>query len=357
MTLMPLASEVLKRLIPSFSLSMIRVDPSCSPQHHYSEFFDEFSHQQFAIGGQHFTAQTGDPASFGTLLRSKVPYGNLVNPPSAYYEGMIYEHFFKRNGIHHVLDVALRDANGPLGILGIFREEKAPPFTRSDVALIHEIYPLLVHASVAKPVPARFDDVGSAMIVASPQGVILWASEQARRWLEDACASAERAALMERDLLPEACRMLWKRVAEHQSGTPQRGARLSEVPTRTLRVPGGRLRLRAYPLEPQSTERAGAIGVHLTLEMHRSLRVLRVLERAPVGPQLRRLALGLWRGASAASLREELGVSASTLKSYQKELYARLAVNSLDDLVEHLESRSAEVTFDLHRHLPRPAPP
>lgn len=354
MTLMPLASETLKRLVPSFSLSMIRVDESCAPQHHYSEYFDEVSHQTMASGGHHFTAHRDDPASFGTLLRRPIPYGNLVNPPPSYYSGVIYEHFFKRNGIHHVLDVALRDASGPLGILGIFREQHAPAFTRSDVALVHELYPLLVHACVAKPAQGQFDEVHTAMIVASEQGAILFASEQARRWLEDACGSSERAALMERGMLPAACRALWKSLAEHQSGRLRRGARLRRVPTLALPVPGGRLRLRAYPMEPNATEQLGTIGVHLTLEVSRELRVLRVLEAAALSPQLRRVALGLWNGKQPGELCVELGVSANTFKSYRKELYARLAVNSVIELVEHLNARAAEVSFDLRRHFPQP---
>jgi hypothetical protein len=41
MTQMPIVSEVLKRLVPSVSLSMIRVDESCAAGHYNSEFFDD----------------------------------------------------------------------------------------------------------------------------------------------------------------------------------------------------------------------------------------------------------------------------------------------------------------------------
>lgn len=353
LTLMPVASECIKRLIPSFSLSLIRVDHTCAPHHHYSEYFDEFSHQQFALGGHHFTSQGEDPASFGTLLRNPVPYGNLVAPPPSYVKGTIYEHFFKRNGIHHVLDVALRDASGPLAILGIFREEKAPPFSRGEVALVHELYPLLVHACAAKPMPSRFDEADSAMLVVSKSGVILWSSPQARAWLEDASVGAERAALLERRLLPAACRSLVRALEAHQSSVSRRQHRLREAPTLTMRVPGGRIRLRAYALSPQVDGAEDQIGIQLTLEMDRGLRVLRVLQACDVTPQQRRLAFGLWSGKRPTELCTEMGLTASSLKSYQKDLYARLAVSSAAELVARLDGRAAEVSFDLHRHLPR----
>lgn len=354
-SLMPVASECIKRLIPSFSLSMIRVDQRCAPHQHYSEYFDEFSHRLLDASGHEFALQTDDPAAFTNLMRNRVPYGALVGQPPGFLQGAFYERVFKRNGMFHVLDVALRDANGPLGILGIFREQKSPPFSRAEIAIVHELYPLLVHASVAKPVPSRYDETESAMLVASAAGTIVWASQPARQWLEGATARAgERAFLVNRHLLPEACRRLCRALDAHQSGAPQGGA-LREVPSVTLPLPGGRLRLRAYSLAPQLGDHDEArVGVQLTLEMHRGLRMLRALERCPITPQQRRLAVGLWQGKRTQELTAELGLSASSLKTYQKDLYGRLEVSSARDLVSHLERQADAVRFNLHRHLPRP---
>jgi DNA-binding CsgD family transcriptional regulator len=361
MTQMPLTSVHLHRVVPSFSLSMIRVDARCAPQEHYSEHFDEQSHRLFASSGHHFAAPSTDPAAFANLMRQTIPYGTLVETAPSYVEGAIYQHLFKRNGIHHTLDVAVRDATGPLAILGIFREKKARHFTSRDVARIAEIYPFLVHAFAARPLPTSFDEVAGALIVASRAGVIRWASPEARAWLEDASGGPERAMLMDHDVLPRACRQL--------CGMLER-ARLTRakdtthvVPELVLSLAGGRLRLRAYQLVPAvsgASESAVAdgdayVGIQLSLEMHRGLRVFRALEQCALSPQQRRLALALWDGKSPAEILDDLGVTPSTLKSYQRDLYARLGVRSASQLVEHLEAMADSVTFDLHRHRPRPS--
>lgn len=354
-TLMPVASECIKRLVPSFSLSMIRVSEDYIPEHHYSEHFDAFSHDLFASSGHHFSTRSDDPAAFANLLTNKVPYGTLIDSPPGFEDGAIYQHLFARNGIHHVLDVALRDAGGPRGILGIFRERGTRPFTRSDVATMQEIYPHLVHACAAEPLPARFDEIESAMLVAGRDGIIRWASPKARVWLETASVGKDRTSLMDASRLPEACRHLCQVWTANQSAH-HRGSKATEVPEVTLPVPGGRVRLRAYGLSPvlAGDDLGHHVGIQLCLEMHRGLRALRALERSPLTMQQSRIALAHWQGQSMQAIKASLGVSASTLKSYHKEIYRRLDVNSAAELVRLVDGYADSATFDLARHLPRP---
>lgn len=351
LTQMPVTSECLKRLVPAFSLSMIRVDETCAPKEHYSEHFDEFSHRLFASSGHVFSARTDDPAAFRNLLENADPVGTLVETPPSYVAGATYQHLFKRNGIHHCLDVALRDASGPLGILGLFREEDARPFTAAEVAVVRRLYPFLVHALAAPRGAGAFDEHDGAMLVARDDGRVEWASPNARRWLEDATGGPERAALMDSERLPLACRELFRRL---EDGVRPRRGRDEAAPTLTLPVAGGRLRLRAWALG-SLTGPERRIGVQLSLELSRPLRVLRALEGLELPTQLRRVALRLWEGASAAQVASELGVSAASMKSYRKELYVRLEVHGADELRGLLDARARAVTLDLARHQPRPA--
>lgn len=342
MTMMPLLSEAIKRLVPSFSLSMIRVDASCAPQQHYSEHFDTFSHRLFAESGHHFSAAADDPAAFGNLLRQRVPYGNLIRGGDAFERGATYQHLFQRNGIHHVLDLAIRDASGPLGILGIFREKKARPFTLGDVHLGRLIYDDLVHAFRAEPLPADFDELDAAVLLANAQGVIAWATPTARAWLEDATGGPDRAHLMGANVLPEACRSLAERL------------RTGESPTLCLAVPGGRLRLRAYGLSPMSPDSLGNhIAIHLQLEMNHRLKVLRALTSSSLTERQRRIALGHYDGLGVREIQASMGITHATLKSYQKDLYRRLDVTSSAELVSALHAQARAASFDLERHLPR----
>ena len=342
MTQMPVTSEILKRLVPSFSLSMIRVNDKCEPQEHYSEYFDEFSHMLFAEQGHLLSAQTDDPAAFGNLLRGQRTCGNLIHNSEAYLNGATYQHLFKRNGIHHCLDIALRDSNGPLGILGIFREEAATAFSAEDVVIASDFYAALTHAFRAPTSLDDFEETDAALILLDQTGEIEFATPNALVWLEDASAGLERAMLMDKKILPSACREVAKSL------------RMGLEPTRTLPIPGGRLRLRAYGLSPFSKgELKERIAIQIHLEMNARLRVIRALDHSTLSTQLKRLALAHFDGLSSAEICELLNITHHTLKSYQKDLYARLDVNSSIELVEKLKAQSRSLNFDLKRHFPR----
>lgn len=347
---MPVAAAMLRRALPSFSLSMIRVDARCVPQTHYSEFFDDESHRLFGQMGHLAAALEGDPASFSHLLRRPGrPYGSLIDNPPDYLRGTTYQMLFQRNGIHHCLDVAIRDGTRPLGILGIFRERNTPAFTRKDVAVIDALYPHLVHAFAAEAVPADYDEIDSALLIADLDGRIQWASSEARAWLARAGGAADWIDLMDHGVLPRACRELcraWERGRNARSGAQ------APAPTLTLPLPGGRLRLRAYGLS-QASGTPTQVGIQMALEMSRPLRIQRVLESSPLSPQQRRIAFAMTQGATNAQLREMLNLSAETLRSYQKDLYARLDVNGAPALVQRLQDMAQRITLDLGRHAPR----
>lgn len=339
---MPLLSEAIHRAFPSFSLSMIRVDDTCAPREHYSEHFDEFSHQLFATSGHLFASSSDDPASFGRLLRNPRPIGALVRAPPNYLAGATYEHLFRRNGIHHCLDVAVKSAGGPLGILGIFRERSAPGFTTEDVARMATVYDDLVHAFEARALVGDFDEVESAVLVVDRRGTIEWASGSARAWLIEASIAEERGLVVDRSLLPAAVADLARSVRRAEDASP----------TRTLPVAGGRLRLRAYRLQSaaNSLGEETKVAVQLSFEASRLLRIEKALHALGTPPRLREVATWLYRGEDA---RARLGVSKETFKSYRKELYLRLDVDSVDALRVRLDGAASTTRLDLDRQRPR----
>ncbi|MCZ2250010.1 MAG: hypothetical protein LC111_14725 [Bacteroidia bacterium] len=353
MTLMPVVSELLKQLIPCFSLSMIRVDERCAPREHYSEYFDEASHRLFADSGADFATRSSDPAAFGNLLRNRRPVGTLIETSAEYVVGATYQHLFKRNGIHHCLDIAMRDGTGPIGILGLFREERAPKFTRSDAATANELYRYLTHAGAQRSPGTLFDEIDTGLVVADVRGRIAWASDAARCWLEEVAMCSDRARLIEAGLLPAACVSLVRDIIQART-TSSRSADAPRVPTTALPIAGGRLRLRAYALDGYGP--SDYVGIQMALEMDQTLRVIRALERTDLTPQQCRIAFAQWQGRPTREIRELVGISASTLKSYQKDMYSRLAVNSAAELRDTLDAQARAVFFDLLRHRPRRGP-
>jgi hypothetical protein len=342
MVQMPLLSEALHRAFPSFSLSMIRVDESFAPREHYSEYFDEWSHRLFAESGHLFASSGDDPAAFGRLLRNRLPIGSLVHVTPAYVSGGTYQHLFRRNGIHHCLDVAVRNANGPLGILGVFREERAAPFTTGDVARMSQVYDCLVHAFEARQLDGPFDEVESAVLIVDVRGAIEWASESARAWLVEATVGPERSLVLDRALLPSAARELARSVREGGDGRR----------TCVLPVAGGRLRLRAYTLvgASNSAGESSKTAIQLSFEASRLLLIDRSLASLGIPPRLREVALWLYRGEDA---RRRLGVTPETFKSYRKELYTRLSVESVDGLRKRLDNAASTSRLDLDRQKPK----
>lgn len=349
MVVMPVLSEAIHRLFPSFSLSMIRVDERAAPREHYSEHFDEASHRLFAESGHLFAGSPDDPAAFGRLLSARRPIGKLVHNPPEYLAGGTYQHLFRRNGIHHCLDVAVRSATGPLGILGVFREADARPFTEADVARMTTIYGDLVHAFEARALEGDFDELESAVLVVDRGGRIEWASRAARVWLADASVGDERARLLDQAALPEAVLELTRRARRRELDGPL---------TLVLPTVGGRLRLRAYAL---SAGASGAgehdkVAVQLSFEGSRLARVHKHLGELPLAPRLCELALSLYRAREPEAgerARAELGVSRETFKSYRKELYVRLDVTSATELRAALDRGALATRLDLERHLPR----
>lgn len=350
---MPLLAPCLRRLVPSFSLSLMRVDEACVPHAHFSEYFDEHSHQAFAQHAHLLAESKDDPAAFGTLLRNRRAYGTLIDTRPEYVAGTIYQQMFARNGIHHCMDLAIRTPTKPLGILGLFRERGTRSFDAADVAMVGRFYDALVHAYEAPRVPSVLDEVGGAILIADRNGRIEWASPQARRWLEDAIVGPDRARLVERGMLPDVCRRLVANV--HGALSSNRSEKRIFVPQDSLPVPGGKLRLRAYVLEaaPGVDAQAPRVAIQLTLEIRRDLRVIMALSLSPLTPQQRRMAFGLWRGMSPQAIASELAISAGTFKAYRKDMYGRLGVGSAQALVERLNGLALGAELDLESHRPR----
>lgn len=358
MVQMPVLAASIHRLFPSFSLSMVRVDASAAPQEHYSEHFDEASHQLFASRGDQFASSGDDPAAFGRLLKNPVPYGNLIETSASYQAGATYQHLFQGNGVHHCLDVALRSPSGPLGILGIFRERGAPRFDTGDVARVAEIYAHLVHAFEARPLAAEFDEVEGGLVIVDAKHRIVWASREARSWLDGATTGADRVRLMQHGIVPDSCRAL-ARSFQRSFATRSSRTAPTAAPTLTLPIPGGRLRLRAYALRAELAPDASPehVGIQLSLEMHRELRVLSALDAAGLPPQQKRIAFRLFRKQPAAAIAKDLGVGVETLRSYRREIYTRLGVAGAEGLRDVLVRRANSISLDLRTHLPKPRAP
>lgn len=346
----PLLADAIRASVRAFALSFIRVDERCAPTEHYSEYFDEASHRLFATSRDQFATRSADPAAFANLLAAHDPVGRLVDFPPGYTDGAVYQYFFSPNGIHHTLDVALRDDTGPLAILGIFRERKTRAFRGDDVEAMRSVYDHLVHACHAAGTSHGFDETNSAMLVVDRHGKLVFASADARARLAEVVFGSERARVVRDGVVPDACRALVASLSRHRRPVHERD--LDRPPEVALPIPGGRLRLRAYALADGAGAPSGFVGIQLAVEMSRSARRLRVLGDASLSPQLERIAWGLVEGRSNATIATELGIGATTLKSYQRELYRRFDVDSGRALAEVVSVRADALRLDLRRHHP-----
>lgn len=346
LTIMPLLSKQIHQLIPCLSFTFIYVDDDCRPLEYYAEHFNEQSHQLFCQKGAELVTTTNDPASFKLLFALPAVYGNLIHPPTVFYESANYQHFFKPNGIYHVMDMQLTDNGKPIAMGAIFREKLSQSaYTKQEQTLLPLIREYLQHLALApntfnKPCdsmahkPIELTDAteqSSCSIIVNNQGKLLMASAQAIALLKTAVTAGQRHALDKQDmsdLLQTLC------------NTSQKNT--TQLPIMRLATPGGILVLRAYRLENLTAgsdiQQENMIAIHIAKQVPTAYKIWQNLMRFKLTVQEQRVAWLLCQGYDATRVAQQLSIKYSTYRTYVKNLLAQCRVNSTTELVNILKT-------------------
>ena len=372
LTVMPILSEALHKVLPCLSFTFIFTDQQAKPLAYYAENLDESTHKLFSEKGDLLTSAQGDPASFPYLFELPNAYGNMLHPPAQYYKGSIYTNFFAPNGIQHFIDMTISHNDLPLVMIGIFREQSAKKtyqnsgYSKKEIALLPLLYSHLKHLSLStssletrdnlldsvnsKAFGLSLDDNEidnkvmtemlkecehntkvdnmSASITVNANGDILFASEEAIDLLKQGLSVKHRYLLEYQysiqPLVKFVCQSLERKLTPSSTSPP----------VRYLSVPNGMLIIRAYRMNALTSAHGlpEYYSIHIELVQPTRLRVLYQLTKYQLSPKVMSVAWLISIGLSNIEVCARLSIKQTTLRSYLKVLYNRLNVNSHEQL-------------------------
>lgn len=377
LTVMPILSEALHKVLPCLSFTFILTDKRAKPLAYYAENLDESTHALFCEKGDMLTSEQGDPASFPHLFELPKDYGNLLIPPDEYFQGSVYTNFFAPNGIRHFIDMTISHQDRPLVMIGIFREKIGRKtknelgFSRKELSLLPLLYSHIKHLSLSKSsLNARdnlldsvqskafglnFDhdskdevmtgaligceyhtkiDNKSANITVNANGDVLSASDGAIELLTQGLIVKHRYLLNYRHNIQPIIRFLCQsleRKSHHSAHSP---------PVYYLSVPDGILVIRAYQMNALTHAHGMPeyYSIHIELVQPVRLRVLYQLKQYKLPPKAMMVGWLVAIGLNSTQICERMTIQQSTLRSYLKLLYNKVNVNSYEQLRRRLIS-------------------
>ena len=225
------------------------------------------------------------------------------------------------------LSLVLRTPQGAgVGVLKLYRGPRAPRFGVHEVAQLARLEPWLARILQPGELDAQGSVVhDSAMLVATPQGRLLWTSPQAERLM----ALAFGPRWYRRSELPPALQALLRRL-EH---TRQGGAQA--LPQLDLRNASGTFSLRATQMAEAQGE-GRAVGVHITQRVPLVAHLLPALRALGLPQRQHELAYWLARGLPEEQIAARMGISANTATYHRRQIYTRLGVQSRKELQAYL---------------------
>ena len=281
--------------------------------------------------------------SFRDIVLFGEPTGNAKQMWAHGFErSSTYAAVFKPYGYKWMLDGVVRDGQRPYGCFALIRRDTDPDFTPDEEALLAQALPYVAHAmKVEATRPSRFVSSGrSALVVCSDDGQVL-------EWSARAHELAVYALLGDLNLDARVSRVAGSR-ADFADVQPALGAVVGELRARLQQTDGaempalvrrndwGEFVFRAYPLEAARGERGGRIGVLIEQCVPIEAHLLARVNDTDLSNRQKEVALLSARGLPNAQIARQLNLTPQTVKDYFKDIYARLQINSHQELMQRL---------------------
>ncbi|MBH1963386.1 MAG: helix-turn-helix transcriptional regulator [Comamonadaceae bacterium] len=222
------------------------------------------------------------------------------------------------------LSLVLRTPQGAgVGALKLYRGPQAPRFGPDDVAMMARLEPWLARVLQLGDVDTDDSVVHDrAMLVASPQGQLLWTSPEADRLM----ALAFEPRWYRRSELPPALQALL-RCLEYTC----QGGSLPKPPQLDLHNASGTFSLRATLMESAAGQ-GRAVGIEITQRVPRVTKLLPALRALSLPQRQHELAYWLVRGLPEEQIAARMGISANTATYHRRQIYTRLGVQNRQEL-------------------------
>lgn len=227
------------------------------------------------------------------------------------------------------LMASVRERGGAvLGLMTLGRSTGERDFSEAEVRLLEGLTVYVLHALKAEPSTAGqmwIDGQDTAAVLADEEGRIRHTTSEARTMLAYAAEPGMRpgASLKPFDpYLPRPLRELCRNLDAIGRGL---GA---PPPAVVLEGPWGQLHCRAQRTTPAAGEGEGEHGVLVTLVRRRPLplHLAHRLQRMPLSPRQREVALMLGLGRSPEEITDSLGIRRNTYRAHLADIYDRMGV-------------------------------
>ncbi len=221
------------------------------------------------------------------------------------------------------LSLVLRTPQGAgVGALKLYRGPGAPRFGTHEAATLARLEPWLTRILQPGEMDAQDSVVQeSAMLVATPQGKLLWTSPPADRLMTLAFGPRWRW----RNELPSALQMLLDRLQFACRG------KVTAPPQWELRNASGWFSLR-ITLMAAAVGESQAVGIHITQRVPRAVRLLHTLRALGLPQRQHELAYWLGCGLPEDEIASRMGISVNTAVYHRRQIYTRLGVQNRKEL-------------------------
>lgn len=228
------------------------------------------------------------------------------------------------------LDAVVRDGVRPYGVLALIRHEEDADFSPDEEECVRQVLPYIAHGFRTSDTRlTKFVSTGnSALIVCNCDGSIVEWSDLAHRLavyaLVDRINLDAPIAADEFDEMKSRLRDLALTFHERLSDSTR-----SDVPSYTCRNGWGEFTFRGYRLTGAGEPRVGILVEQLApLEAH----LLDNINKTSLSVRQKEVVLLSLRGMPNGQIASRMGIKPLTLKDYWKAIYARLEINSHQEL-------------------------
>ncbi len=272
-----------------------------------------------------------DTLLYRDLARAATPAGSLYRATDERpARSARYREFLAPQNYGDELRAALKTGGSTWGVVDIFREKGAAPFSTADLSFLTAVGPLIASAlrsfataTMAAP-PASLDAPGTALFDGPACG-LLSLDEQADRWFTELAGG-------EWQPIPLAMTAIYAVVARAQAVSEGRERGPAQV---RLRASTGRwLSVHASALK-SFTGGPGPIAV--TIEPAKSSQIAPIIVEAYcLTAREQQITQAVARGLSNQEIAAELFLSSFTVRDHLKAVFAKVGVGSRGELVAKL---------------------
>jgi len=336
---MPMVIAQLREVVPAACCQFTWSSETGRLANFWSDNFMPRRTAWIILNHKRYEADAG--VSFRDLVMFGRPTGNLrVWWARGFESTATYAAVFEPYGFKWFLDGIVRDAMRPYGCIAMIRRRDEPDFSAAEEALLGRVLPYVAHAMrVDRAKPSRFVRAAgrSAMIVCNPQGAVLEWSDQAHQLAVYAMVDGINldAEVAHNDFsemqsaLRDIALLLCRRIDAAVPG--------SELPALVRSNGWGEFVFRGYRLSG-SGGACDRIGILIEQLVPFEAHLLQRVNATELTMRQKEIALLSVKGTPNADLARQLNITPNTLKDYFKDIYARLEINSHQQLVARLSA-------------------